>query len=225
MQGVLRDGGVITMKRLMTLLALLSLLPVWAKGAYAQVSIVFTSTASGAQFGSGGAGTTFASGNGTVGGYYCGWCEPGYPFNTPGALLQPSFLQITYESTSGAIPCSPEPVGCTISPDQITLQRTVTFPTTGQDSFIVTVPAAESGVSGSGASGSFFLGGAEGELTLDFFLIPGLEPPLYALVRGTFTSGNAAPEPGPLGLMAAGLAGLAFMGRRRRFRATLLTAG
>jgi len=206
------------MKRLITLLALL-LLPVWAQGAYAQVFIDFFPNMSApnafAQFKApGGMGTVFADG-----GALCNWCVMGYPFNTPGASLNPS-TPIEYDDLSGAINCNPFAEGCPMSDDQITALRDITFPKNGQEFFSVTVPATESGVSGAvvppeGGEMPFTLGGASGELTLDFVLSPppvSDEPSLYFLQAGRFTS---APEPSTLGLMAAGLAGLAFLGRRR----------
>jgi hypothetical protein len=214
------------MKRLITLLALL-LLPVWAQGAYAQVSIIFFDSNPSpnvlAQFGAGGTGTVFADGNSA-----CPWCEVGYPFNTPGASLNPS-LGITYDDLGGAINCDPfGEAFCSMSDDQITALRDITFPKNGQESFIVTVPAAESGVSGAVVSPEgempFSLGGARGQLTLDF-VFSQLGGGLYVISQGTFSNAITAPEPGPLGLMAAGLAGLAFMGRRRRSHARLLASG
>jgi hypothetical protein len=55
-------------------------------------------------------------------------------------------------------------------------------------------------------------------LALDFGLSESPFGPAYILLAGKFTSGIAAFEPAPLGLMAIGLAGLlglVFKGRKR----------
>ncbi len=230
------------LNRLIALWALF-LLPIWAQNAHAQicaagdgcggilvggpVSYDFSTTAPDAfpdafgQFGPGRDGIEFVSGIAL-----CDFC---FPFNTPpvgapdvpGTSLYPR-IGVFISSLSGPLNCAPmeHPTTCYASNDEIDASRTITFPTNGKD-FTVTVPARESGVFGQfGPHGeNFLLGGAEGQLALNFEFIPESPsggPSHYIFLQGTFTSGIAAPEPGPLALITSGLASLAILCRRRK---------
>ena len=95
----------------------------------------------------------------------------------------------------------------------------ITFPTNGRD-FTVTFPwipeldgTINTNCPSSGCN--FIFVGTQGTLSFTFF---------YDKFNGVYFAGPASfatPEPGTLGLMAAGFAGLAALGRRRRPRATL----
>lgn len=98
-------------------------------------------------------------------------------------------------------------------------------PTNGKG-FTVTLPGAMGGIQVTafdpltGEAHVFDLGIGPGKMVLNFDFImqgfPGGPPSFYRLTRGTFTTGVATPEPGPLGLMAAGLAGILGIALRKR---------
>ena len=161
------------------------------------------------------------------------WCSGDSFSNTPGTSLTPG-SEIFYGSVYGTLTfeghniCT-EQFHCFISDASagIGASQSLTFPTNGQD-FTVRLPAGMGPVDvnfyqpGTGALETVNLGEFGGEMVLSFQFVPefpGGPPPYYLFERATFTSGFAAPEPGPLGLMAAGLAGLLGLVLKRRLLA------
>lgn len=162
------------------------------------------------------------------------WCNGDSLSNTPGSSLTPGagilyggvFGTLTFE---GQTFCE-EPFTCFISQESgagIGASQSLTFPTNGKD-FSVTLPAVMGPVEVSsptppdGALTTFDFGEFSGHMTLSFLFVPESSPGLpsrYVFDRAIFTSGFAVAEPGPLGLMAAGLAGLLVLVLKRRLPA------
>ena len=106
---------------------------------------------------------------------------------------------------------------CAFGEGTISALRNITFPSNGQtftiripatvDPILLTVPTPGQGQGFVQAE----LQIPSGELALTFDFNPSFPngpPPYYSLDQGTFTSTASAPEPGPLGLMVAGLLGI-----------------
>jgi hypothetical protein len=170
-----------------------------------------------------------------TGGILCDWCFGDNGFsNTPGSSLTPG-VGILYDGVFGTLTIEgqtfcEEAFPCFISQESgagIGASQSLTFPTNGKD-FTVTLPAVMGPVEVSsftppdGALTTFDFGEFSGEMTLSFGFVPesltGL-PSYYVFDRAIFTSGFAVAEPGPLGLMAAGLAGLLGLVLKRRLPA------
>jgi PEP-CTERM motif len=104
----------------------------------------------------------------------------------------------------------------------ITALGSFQFPTNGESTFTVTVPAMLEPTSGI-AQGPFFdrtfqLKLPRGSLTLNFDLFPAQDPypAYYQFSHGEFFGTTVVPEPGTLGLMVTGLAGVIGVIRRKR---------
>ena len=158
------------------------------------------------------------------------WCSGESFSNTPGTSLTP-FSEIFYGSVDGTLTFEGQNVceQCFIADASagIGASQSLTFPTNGQD-FTVMLPAVMGPVDvnflepGTGALKTVNLGEFGGPMVLSFQFVPefpGGPPPYYQFDRATFTSGFAVAEPGPLGLMAAGLAGLLGLVLKRRLLA------
>lgn len=169
-----------------------------------------------------GPGTTVFLGGGTN----CSWCSIGQS-DTPGTSLNPS-TQVFYDAVSGSVTLGRQTyncdeVECIVGEGSISAVGNITFPTNGQN-FTVTVPASVGSIlvtvptpgQGQGFVQADLLI-PSGELTLSFFLNPSFPngpPAYYGLEQATFTA--SAPEPGPLGLMMAGLVGILGFTLKRR---------
>jgi len=149
------------------------------------------------------------------------WCTPDSFYNAPGTSLTPG-SEIFYGLVWGTLTfegqnvCEQDTCFIADASAGIGASQSLTFPTNGQD-FTVRLPAVMGPVDvnfpqpGTGALQTVDLGEFGGEMVLSFRFVPqypGGPPPYYVFDRATFTSGFAVGEPGPLGLMAAGLAGL-----------------
>jgi hypothetical protein len=221
------------MKRFLWTIALLSL--AGAPCTYAQAIDVTQDIGFAANFGGGdnlgssliGPGLNLSAGGGTN----CLWCTPLYFFNTPGSSLYPS-TEIFYDSASGSLSVGGQTYcqmgECSLFAQELTAYQSITFPTNGQN-FTVTIPVQLSAVTLNVAPSTqpFFnitLYPAQGDLTLSFDFAPAFPggPPdgYYIFSQGTFPSTPVStPEPGPLGLMAAGLIGILALGLTRRLSA------
>ena len=178
-----------------------------------------------------GPGVNLTATGGTV---FCSdWCDGDSFSNTPGSSLTPG-AGILYDGVFGTLTIEGqtfcEEGTCFISQESgagIGASQSLTFPTNGKD-FTVTLPAVMGPVEVStltppdGALTTFDFGEFSGEMVMSFDFVPqfpGGPPPHYVFDRATFTSGFAVAEPGPLGLMAAGLAGLLGLVLKRRLPA------
>ena len=209
------------MKRLVTLLALL-VFPAWEQDAYADSVPTFTAQANiGMSFSPGGndAQSTFEGPGISLNGFgnvICDWGGGGCgTVLTPGSSLNPSFSQIDFgpAGPGGTLTlggqqfvCQGPSVLCSLEATGITAFRNITFPTNGQN-FTVTVPAATGPLSGAVVLESgeqlFNVQIPPGQLEL-FFSFENMDGPGWQIQGAVFST----PEPGTLGLMAAGLAGI-----------------
>jgi PEP-CTERM motif-containing protein len=160
-----------------------------------------------------------------LGNAICDWGPCGTPI-TPGSSLNPSFFEIDFGPVGPAgtltlggqqIVCQGSNAECSLLAAEINASRSITFPTNGQN-FTVTVAAAVPQLTGSvdlfappGAE-PFNIQGSSGELVL-YFAFVDFPSPSYQFEEAVFST----PEPGALGLMAAGLAGVLglFLSKRR----------
>lgn len=171
-----------------------------------------------------GPGVTLLGGGGTN----CSWCFLNSFSNTPGTSLNPS-TQVFYDFVSGNVTLGSQTYNCqglecTFGEGTISALGNITFPANGQ-TFTVTVPAAVDPilltVPTPGQGQGFVQAGLlipSGELSLTFDFNPSFPngpPPYYSLDQATFTSTVSAPEPGPLGLMVAGLVGILGLALKR----------
>jgi hypothetical protein len=160
---------------------------------------------------------------GTLGGTLTGWFDLGQLYFPGDPGLGPTTIEWDTASLQ---------IGSTLYDfDQFDLSFTdleapgITFPTNGKD-FTVSFPwtweldgtILEGGSSNTTCPSSgcnFLFVGQPGTLSLSYVYVPSF---------GAYVTGSASfstPEPGTLGLMAAGFAGLAALGRRRRPRTML----
>jgi hypothetical protein len=211
-------------KRLIKLLSLLVFPPAWAPAAYAdnvttfiaQTNIDITAGAGGADAASifEGPGISLsAQGNAA-----CAWCGA---FLTPGSSLNPSFSFVDFSSGSGTLTFGGQQVGCDLFTDcslsgtGITAFNSLRFPTNGQN-FTVTEPAAIAGML-SGQVGTqpllFSVQTSTGQLALSF-AFNSLPFPSYQFEQAVFST--STPEPGTFALMAAGLAAILGVSKRRK---------
>jgi hypothetical protein len=164
------------------------------------------------------------------GGTDCPWCDSGFLYNTPGSSLNPS-TQIFYDYVQGSLTVGGQTycqdgVECSFYTQGIFASRSITFPTNGQN-FTVTIPVGLDSITVDVTpltAPDFFvtLNPSGGDLTLTFDFVPALPngpPAYYAFAQGTFPATVSTPEPGPLGLMAAGLVGILGLGLKRRLPA------
>ena len=161
----------------------------------------------------------------------CLWCVGLATYqNAPGTSLDPSIPNdgIDWVTVIGSLTvegrtniCDAE--DCGLSAQGMAALQNFIFPTNGRD-FTVTVPAVFNGpIMGSAGSGpdftQFALQIPQGEMVLSFAFVraQGLAPAYYSFVDGEFkTPMFPTPEPGPLGLMGAGLAGILGFALRKR---------
>ena len=164
----------------------------------------------------------------------CSWCTVDDFLLTPGSSLNPSIPlpALLWNYTYGSViigrqgyGCSPD--NCGISATGLIALRSFTFPTNGQN-FTVTVPAVMNGPirlqidpGANGTPGQLVdLQIPTGNLVLTFDFERGGNgyPSYYQLTQGVFTTPGfvTTPEPGTLGLMASGLAGILGIGLKRR---------
>jgi PEP-CTERM motif len=206
------------MKRL--ILAVVMLLGVFVPSVYANSVLAFNVKASSMpfspDFGTGdnefyfldGPPGTSISGSGTV---RCDWCS-GFTMHLPGSSVTPDLGLVTFDSVNFIELGGQMVSDAALFNSSITALGSFTFPTNGVGTFTVRVPAAFSGpIQGSGDFpnfNSFNLNVASGQLVLTFDFVPALNgvPANYIFSQGNFVS--TVPEPGTLGMMAMGLAGI-----------------
>lgn len=166
------------------------------------------------------------------GGYsQCYWCNSG-AVEAPGTSLNPSlqlvFVQIAGSLTYGGQTYCQGPGGCVAgsSGEALTTSQNITLPTnaTGGQVFTFTVPAEAGSFTvtlDNGENLGLSPNPTNGELTLSFVAFGSPDNPFegYSFSGGTFTTAVSTPEPGPLGLMAAGLVGILGLGLKRRLQA------
>jgi PEP-CTERM motif-containing protein len=151
------------------------------------------------------------------------WCTQGVSFSlTPGSSLTPSIDLIDFDgSAKGTVRFGGQfhPVQGLglLFPSAITA-GSFTFPKNGNGTFTISVPATLNGpIVGHTAdfSGDFNLQIPPGRLVLTFDFFPGQDgfPASYGFSQGVFTT---VPEPGTLGLMMSGLAGIVGAALRKR---------
>lgn len=162
------------------------------------------------------------SGGGTA---QCDWCTFDFSL-TPGSSLNPSIGRLIFDNTYGTATIGGQTFdlsGGFLFDSSITALDSFTFPTDGRSSFTVNVPAgfSEQFIQGNAPSfGNYnlqILGYGVGTMSLNFTFVPqysGGPPSYYEFSRGQFSL-VSAPEPGTLGLMATGLAGIVGMIRKK----------
>jgi hypothetical protein len=155
----------------------------------------------------------------------CDWCLP-FDFSlSPGSSLNPSIGLVTFDNTYGTARIGGQTFdlsGGFLFNSSITAIGSFTFPTNGRRSFTVSVPAGFSGQIIQGSAPSLpnydlqILGYGVGTMVLNFTLVPSQNgaPAFYEFSRGQFSL-VPTPEPGTLGMMATGLAGIVGMIRRK----------
>ena len=154
---------------------------------------------------------------------YCSWCAVGEGL-TPGSSLDPSIDLSWEEATYGNVTIGGQGYRCEgycpLYGPGLTSLRSFTFPTNGQN-FTVMVPAVMTGpIHGfvyTGQTNQFFdLQIPRGNLVLTFDFERGQNgyPSRYYFSQGVFTTPGfvTTPEPGTLGLMASGVAGILGIG-------------
>jgi PEP-CTERM motif len=149
----------------------------------------------------------------------CDWCIFGTTFAL-GSSVNPSVQIVTFDFVQGTVRFGGEAHDVVVLfNSSITALSSFTFPTSGKSTFIVTVPAILNGpIVGEAATGdSFNLQVPPGPLTLTFAFVPAQNgsPAFYQFTKGSFALATV-PEPGALGLMATGLAGVIGVIRRKR---------
>jgi hypothetical protein len=149
------------------------------------------------------------------------WCTLGESFS-PGSTLKPSIDLIDFGFVKGNArfggQVHPVDILGGLPQSAITALGNFTFPTHGNGAFTVIVPARLNGPI-MGQTSDFFapfnlqIPYGRLVLTFDFFpagCFPGGRcfPASYGFSRGRFTTLTGVPEPGTLGLMGSGLAGI-----------------
>jgi PEP-CTERM motif len=136
----------------------------------------------------------------------------------PGSSLKPVVEIIAFGPAQGSVTLGGQvyPVdglGEALTP-AITALGSFTFPMTSNGTFTVSVPARLSPISGFAGS-EFFLQAPPGRLVLTFDFFPSQPgfPASYQFSQGFYTT---TPEPGALGLMASGFAGIVGAVLRKR---------
>lgn len=212
-------------KRLIALLALL-VLSAWAQGVYAdntptfgvQANIDITTTAGFAEnvstFQGPGVNLT-AMGGGTCPELFCAGIAPGSSLNPSVDLDFSDGVGGTVTLGGGQqIDCQFSKANCLLIGVGIAVSSSIKLPTNGQN-FAVTVPAAlGSPIMGVDESTNrmFNLQTFPGQFQLFFAFDSSMQS--YKFVEGVYST----PEPGTLGLMAAGLAGILGLSNRRKRR-------
>jgi hypothetical protein len=213
-------------KRLITLLAVL-VLPTWAQAAYADsvptfIAQINIDIAALNQFTPFTADTTFGgpgiSLNATGGDIGCDWC-----YVQLGAVgIDPISVDFPIQGgmlTLGGQQFDCQVVKCSLASAEIAPLYGFSVPTNGEAQFTAMVPAMMSGpllgqpLSGQVGDSPFNIQPSPGELSAYFYLDGSSGIPFYFFGGGTFAT--SAPEPGTLGLMAAGLAAILGVFRRR----------
>jgi PEP-CTERM motif-containing protein len=159
------------------------------------------------------------SGGGTA---VCAWCVEGTPF-APGSSLNPNIDILTFDSVQGNLRFGGQTHDVLVLFNSSIGTDFFTFPTNGKSTFTVSLPAFLNPVMGEVDTGQFFnLQIPLGKLALTFTLVPAQNgfPAFYQFSKGSFAL-TTVPEPGTLGLMATGLAGIIGMIRRKRKRGKL----
>lgn len=154
----------------------------------------------------------------------CSWCGPATVFLVPGSSLTPNvdnrsldFVFVTGVLVFDGQPQVVNPNDSGLFATGITALGSFRFPTNGRN-FTVTVPAMLDGPLGGGTGEgptlhSFDLQIPTGKLVLNFDFVRDGTTPYYQFSHGVFTT---VPEPGTLGLMASGLAGILGIVLRKR---------
>jgi hypothetical protein len=156
----------------------------------------------------------------------CFWCGDATVFLVPGSMLTPNishggvdFVYVTgvlvFDGKAQVV--DPNDSGLFVT--GITALRSFRFPTNGR-TITVTIPAMLDGpIRGQTGEGptlhQFDLQIPPGKLVLTFDFIRDGSSPYYQFTNGVFTT---VPEPGTLGLMASGLAGIVGAALRKRRR-------
>jgi hypothetical protein len=153
----------------------------------------------------------------------CDWCSFGNFSLTPGSSLNPS-IGLINTSTNGTATIGGQTFDLSqgfLFSSSITALSSFTFPTDGRSSFTVSVPAgfSEPFIQGSALSLPNYylqiLGYGVGTMSLNFTFVPqNGAPSFYEFSRGQFSL-VSTPEPGTLGMMATGLAGIVGMIRKK----------
>jgi hypothetical protein len=154
---------------------------------------------------------------------YCDWCSFGNFSLTPGSSLTPN-IGLIFDNTNGTATIGGQTFDLSqgfLFSSSITALSSFTFPTDGRSSFTVSVPAgfSEPFIQGSALSLPNYSLQIDnfGTMVLNFDFFPhngGGPPSYYELSRGQFSL-VSTPEPGTLGMMATGLAGIVGMIRKK----------
>ena len=150
----------------------------------------------------------------------CDWCLSGTTFAL-GSSVNPNVQIVTFDFVQGTVRFGGQtyPV-VDLFNSSITALNSFTLPTSGKGTFTVIVPAILNGPimgqAGTVVGLDFNLQIPPGELVLTFAFVPAQNgfPASYQFSQGKFLT--AVPEPGTLGFMATGLAGIIGMIRRKR---------
>jgi len=143
----------------------------------------------------------------------CDWCISGTTFAL-GSSVNPSVQILTFDFVQGSVRFGGQtyPV-LVLFNSSITALNSFTLPTSGKGTFMVIVPAIVNGpIMGQAGtvvgSPDFNLQIPPGELVLTFAFVPAQNgfPAAYKFSQAKFLT--TIPEPGTLGLMASGLAGI-----------------
>jgi hypothetical protein len=222
------------MKSFLWTITITLLLPVLAQFSYADSISTFTTQANiifSTNFGGDNQGAIFQAPEVSLrafGDASCSWCGSGNFLLTPGSSLTPSIPNggLDWVPVYGTVTIGGRGFGCggencSLFATGLTALRGFTFPTNGQN-FTVTLPARINGpITGELDTGQLFnLQIPTGQLVLNFDFEANQDggPAYYQLSQGVFTTPGfqPTPEPGTLGLMASGLAGILGIGLKTR---------
>jgi hypothetical protein len=141
-----------------------------------------------------------------------------FPGSSLNASVDPLFIDLVQGSVSiGGQELLVDPVSSALFTSSIAT-TSFQFPTNGQSTFTVTLPAFIGPISGFTEDKSFQLELPPGSLTLNFDFVPAQDPfpAYYQFSGGEFVAPTTVPEPATIGLMATGLAGVIGVIRKKR---------